>query len=58
MALKDKIVEVVEEKEVVAPEPVVIPEPEPIQPTTVSPLHDMILAQANERFARDTYFKK
>ena len=31
--------------------------PEPIQLTTVSPLHDMILAQANERFARDTYFK-
>jgi hypothetical protein len=58
MALKDKIVEVVEEKEVIAPEPIVIPEPGPIQPTTVSPLHDMILAQANERFARDTYFKK
>lgn len=35
----------------------VTPEPDPVKQSTVSPLHDMILAQANERFARDTYFK-
>ena len=57
MALKDKVVEVLkdEPKEIIAPEVVITPEP--IQPTVISPLHDMILAQANERFARDTYFK-
>ena len=67
MALNDTITTIEAELEALKAEvtPAATPEPatpepatpKPIQLTTVSPLHDMILAQANERFARDTYFK-
>jgi len=53
-ALKAEVTPAAVQAEPATPEPAT---PEPIQLTTVSPLHDMILAQANERFARDTYFK-
>jgi uncharacterized protein YkwD len=63
-ALKAEVTPAAVQAEPATPEPATpepaTPEPatpEPIQLTTVSPLHDMILAQANERFARDTYFK-